>query len=70
MKSKNELLDEEKRLLKCSQSLIKLRRKRRFETLDLILSALRLCMLIKSLKMAGYKHLDPIFVAGYYLSKI
>ena len=45
-------------------SLLKLRRKRRFEILDLILSLLRFCMLTKSLKMAGYQYLNPIFVAS------
>ncbi|KAM3143342.1 hypothetical protein pb186bvf_004403 [Paramecium bursaria] len=44
-------------------SLIKLRRKRRFEVLDLILSILRFFMLTKSLKMKGYQYLDPVFVA-------
>jgi hypothetical protein len=51
-------------------SLIKLRRKRRFEVfkqimkiIDLIVSILRFFMLTKSLKTTGYKYLHPIFVA-------
>jgi len=48
---------------KLQLSLIKLRRKRRFEILELILSILRFFMLTKSLKMTGYQYLDPVFVA-------
>jgi hypothetical protein len=44
-------------------SLIKLRRKRRFECIDLIVSTLRFFMLTKSLKTTGYQYLHPIFVA-------
>ncbi|CAD8109500.1 unnamed protein product [Paramecium sonneborni] len=49
---------------KLQNSLIKLRRKRRFEILELILSVLRFFMLTKSLRMAGYQYLDPVFVAS------
>lgn len=44
--------------------MVKLRRKKRFEILDLVLSILRFFMLTKSLRMAGYQYLDPVFVAS------
>ncbi|CAK92765.1 unnamed protein product (macronuclear) [Paramecium tetraurelia] len=55
---------------KLQNSLIKLRRKRRFEILELILSILRFFMLTKSLRMTGYQYLDPVFVACIIISNI
>jgi len=43
--------------------LIRRRRKRRYQMLEVIHSVLRLVMLSKSLKLPGYSHLEPVFVA-------
>jgi len=60
---KNTLVKIEDESYDALRNLLRKRRKRRFQMLEVFHSILRLLMLVKSLRLPGESHLDPVFIS-------
>jgi len=60
---KNTLVKLEDESYDALRNLLRKRRKRRFQMLEVFHSTLRLLMLVKSLRLPGESHLDPVFIS-------
>jgi len=59
---KNKIITLEDESYDALRNLIRRRRKRRFQMIVIFQHSLRLLMLVKSLRLPGANHLDPIFI--------